>query len=492
MASVPQTVGQKARRANIILAGVGLGILLILGLLWLGPGRGSGPVLVTLGAIDPVVYWILLMVVTTALVGGIGRATTQRWLGALIDSSTNSMSLSRLQVALWTILVLSAYLMLAMPRVFGVLTAIEKMDPSDPLLAQCRQGKAAGFVPSIESCGGGALQITFPPQLVLAMGISLASFAGSHLIQNVKSSQDLDLEGKNSKLAAAKKKLYEAQTAFEAQKARSSKINADLNRAQDAVAAANLKTSPAGADPERLKTELNTAFEAQKARSSKINADYDRAVDAAAAADANVNTPPAGADLERLKTEQSHAKLVLDQTQIIYNRSIADLSQAQTTLKEAQQEWDTAKKDALNAKRALDQTQIIFNRADADLKEARTTLNDAQQEWDTAKKDALAAQSEAAGVLHKNENIKQASWSDIFRGNLVTDYTHVDYGKVQMFFFTVVIVLAYGAAAAALLRSGPAMMNPLGIGFPPFSDSLNGLLAISHGAYLTTKATAQV
>ena len=127
-----------------------------------------------------------------AMLGLIGRAAANVWLGALIDF-TNTMSLSRLQVTLWTVIVLSAYLVISIPRIFGSMTPIEQLSPDDPFLEQCEEGKSAEFHPTVADCGGGPLQITFPPEVLLAMGISLAAFAGWHLIQGAKSNQQLNI-----------------------------------------------------------------------------------------------------------------------------------------------------------------------------------------------------------------------------------------------------------------------------------------------------------
>jgi hypothetical protein len=56
-----------------------------------------------------------------------------------------------------------------------------------------------------------------------------------------------------------------------------------------------------------------------------------------------------------------------------------------------------------------------------------------------------------------------------------------------MFFFTIVLIMGYAAAVYMLLLNGTALQNPFGVSLPPFSESMNGLLAISHAGYLTIK-----
>ena len=390
----------RANRANTVLmilfgsAAVALGTLILAPDGFIGLAR-------FLGGMDLVIYWALVMALMVVLLGLIGRATNRRWLGVLIDS-TNTMSLARLQVTLWTILVLSAYLLIALPRVFGMLP-IDKLDKGDPMLQQCMEGKPASFVPTMDNCGGGALKITFPPELVLAMGISLASFAGSHLIQNVQRNRGVDLSEQDRKVNDAMNKLAQVQQLYDAAQQASRQPSLDYAQAQQAYAAAAM----------------------------------------------SVSNPPAGAKAADLTDQLNQAKMDLDARLAVYKKAVDALGQAQ-----------------------------------ADLDAARKALDIAQQ-------DAQAARTEAEGVLHKNASADQASVSEMFRGTEISNCAQVDLSKVQMFFFTVVVLLAYAVATAGLLHSGSAMMNPLGVNFPPFSESLNALLAISHGTYLTAKATVQ-
>jgi hypothetical protein len=57
--------------------------------------------------------WIAVAVVMTGLILAISRAASGRWLGALVDSR-NKMSLSQLQILLWTIVFVSAYFTIAL------------------------------------------------------------------------------------------------------------------------------------------------------------------------------------------------------------------------------------------------------------------------------------------------------------------------------------------------------------------------------------------
>src|SRR5262245_21723061 len=121
--------------------------------------------------LGPIFRWIVCALAMFTLLALAGREINGRWLGVLIDTR-NKMSLSRLQITLWTILVLSAYLMVAFPRIEAMVrgTLTQKQ----------------------------ALEIVFPEELLLAMGISAASFAGANLINNNKKGKRLQIAGRST------------------------------------------------------------------------------------------------------------------------------------------------------------------------------------------------------------------------------------------------------------------------------------------------------
>jgi hypothetical protein len=108
---------------------------------------------------------ILLLMALFALIAGHG--VTGTWLGVLTDTR-NKVSLSRLQMTLWTVLILS-----------GFLTAV---------LANLSAGVLE------------PLAITVPPELWLLMGISTASMVGSPLILSVKRHRPSNEEDKQQAL----------------------------------------------------------------------------------------------------------------------------------------------------------------------------------------------------------------------------------------------------------------------------------------------------
>src|SRR5262245_20912403 len=90
--------------------------------------------------------WALILALLIAFLLVAGDGITGRWAGVLIDER-NKMSLSRFQLVLWTALLLSAFLAIAIARV--------------------REGMVAD-----------PLSIALPQELWMLMGISTASLVG--------------------------------------------------------------------------------------------------------------------------------------------------------------------------------------------------------------------------------------------------------------------------------------------------------------------------
>ena len=86
------------------------------------------------------------------------------------------------------------------------------------------------------------------------------------------------------------------------------------------------------------------------------------------------------------------------------------------------------------------------------------------------------------GQIVANRDIGAASWSDLFKGEEVSNVTHLDLAKIQMFFFTVLLVLSYAIAVGSNLQAGAID------GLPDVGEGMLALLGISHGGYLMNKA----
>lgn len=369
-------------------------VLILVGLAIAGIWLFTGGIRV-LTAFDPLVLWLAAIGLMVIFLFVIGYATNGQLLGALIDS-TNHMSLSRLQITLWTVLTLTSYVLIVMPRLFGGLLTLDQLPTNDVKLLNCKLLLKKDVV-TVAECGGGPLQITFPEELVIAMGISAVSFAGSSLIQSNKKRKDVNIQSRDASVNDARKKRDDALAA--------------VTKADD---------------------------ETRAMLSNKIKLDKDLQ-------DAQAKLTAATTDDEK-KAAQGAINVM--QVKSDY---------ATRVYQDAAAKFETAKAD--------------LNTADAALKKVQD--------------DYQAAQSQAEGLLHKNSDPSQANVLDLFRGSEVGNYRLIDMGKVQMFFFTIVIVAAYAVAVLTLLHDSVAIANPLGVDFPPFSNSLNTLLGISHAAYLS-------
>jgi hypothetical protein len=209
--------------------------------------------------------WWLFSILIILLLISIGHAANGKWYGFLIDTR-NRTSLSRLQISLWTILAVSAYLAISLSR--GIPNAMTK--PTTEELEQCRanylrtvegiadietfrskdrDAAADALARANDHCSSEPLRITFPPELLLALGISTASFAGSTLVQSMKRNKStLGL------ITEAKKKMDEDEkTAKEKEEAYNQiqKKYADVNLTKDL--AELRKATPGRPEADQLK-----------------------------------------------------------------------------------------------------------------------------------------------------------------------------------------------------------------------------------------------
>ncbi|MDD1659576.1 MAG: hypothetical protein LUQ62_00015 [Methanomicrobiales archaeon] len=102
-----------------------------------------------------------------------------------------------------------------------------------------------------------------------------------------------------------------------------------------------------------------------------------------------------------------------------------------------------------------------------------------------AKRDEVkeAVNPRSDGTKHKHTSPSEASFSDIFHGDEITDFESLSLAKVQNFYFTVVSVVIYAALLYMALPEYGAEKFP----FPAIPEILLGLIAISHGGYLGDK-----
>lgn len=97
----------------------------------------------------------------------------------------------------------------------------------------------------------------------------------------------------------------------------------------------------------------------------------------------------------------------------------------------------------------------------------------------------VAAIDNRRGVLPANDDVKKATFRDLFAGEELINQGLVDMAKVQMFFFT---IAAIGTYAWTLYNTSMPEAPADVVTFPVLSDSLVTLLGISHAGYLTIKA----
>jgi hypothetical protein len=400
------------------------------------------------------VRWLLIAGLMIAFLAAMGAQINDRLDGVLIDSRFK-MSLSRLQIVLWTILVLSAYLTIALPRSLHdalpdsltleqaeqCLEGLEDQDSEkaneikdlitvlkeeDPEKAEER-AKAAEEV--ARKCPQEPLKITFPPELLAAMGISAVSFAGSSLVRSSK-------KGKKFDIAVVEKKVDEAE-----------------------------------AEVKKKKRELLAAIESEEKEKQR-----DAAKDKV--------------DQAKEKKKQAEEKKKQAEEQLSRAGTEDEKKKAQKALKAAEDELNAAEQALRDAEEALQSAEDLVESSQSNDVTAAVALkraSDEKQEAENRLEDLKKSQKEAEGLLHLNSNAREAAWIDIFRGEEIGNHELIDMAKVQMFFFTIAVVFSYGVMVYGLLQDATAYMNPLGVDLPAFSSSLNALLAISHGGYLAVK-----
>jgi len=152
--------------------------------------------------IQTLYLWGMLAALITLLLLAIGQKANGKWYGVLIDVR-NRVSLSRLQITLWTIIVVSVFLAIglnrAMPHALKqptpeeieqckaeFLKNSEGIDDINQFRSKNQAAAALALERANDHCTPEPLKIYFPTELLLALGISTASFAGSTLVQSIK------------------------------------------------------------------------------------------------------------------------------------------------------------------------------------------------------------------------------------------------------------------------------------------------------------------
>ena len=132
--------------------------------------------------------WGAVAIIMFVAIGATGLNLGKGWSGVLIDPQTNTMSLSRTQIILWTWVILSAFVTLALARVSDSRTHPE------------------GYVSGSQVFGSDVnrsepLGIQIPPLLWALMGISLTSAVGSPLLKAAKAQKTVAQDGASQQRA---------------------------------------------------------------------------------------------------------------------------------------------------------------------------------------------------------------------------------------------------------------------------------------------------
>ena len=118
-------------------------------------------------------------------------------------------------------------------------------------------------------------------------------------------------------------------------------------------------------------------------------------------------------------------------------------------------------------------------------KDPRLALDaDDQREALDNQRKGLAGSVRVEGRIVTKKSVEDASWSDLFIGEEVSDAAHLNLAKIQMFFFTVLLLISYGVSIATLLIRSESIPDAL----PDVGEGMLALFGISQGGYLVDKA----
>lgn len=94
-------------------------------------------------------------------------------------------------------------------------------------------------------------------------------------------------------------------------------------------------------------------------------------------------------------------------------------------------------------------------------------------------------QLDTHGQIVVNKLPSQARFADLFTGEEIGNFAHLDLPRLQMFFFTAVSLVIYGVQLGVVLSHQP--IGKVLESFPQLNQSLLVLIGISHTGYLAAK-----
>lgn len=186
----------------------------------------------------------------------------------------------------------------------------------------------------------------------------------------------------------------------------------------------------------------------------------------------------------KTETKSNKVTMLLDDQIRLAQKEIGDIEghiRERTKITEEIEKWSLI--DTEEARAKLEKLRPELITIEKELK--NNPLEKAQETL----KQLQTLQVESKADIHINKNISEAKWSDLFNGDLISNHGKVDVAKVQMFYFTILLIFTYGTLLWGLLSQEPAWQLSAAVELPPFSDSLVGLLGISHAGYLAVKQT---
>jgi hypothetical protein len=148
----------------------------------------------------------------------------------------------------------------------------------------------------------------------------------------------------------------------------------------------------------------------------------------------------------------------------------------------------TLRQNGLAPKSVAEQIEVAGASSHEQQVTAGVAAADTKPGVEKAKTDSLKAtiDENSQGLLYKNPTIGDARFSDMFRGSEVGNFAQMDLAKVQMFFFTLVVGVAYVYALTGIITGEAVTADSVSL--PQLTDGMVGLLAISNGSYLGSKA----
>jgi len=374
--------------------------------------------------IPKVLNWFFVVGLMICFVAFIGLSRTSRLSGIFINER-NLMSLSRFQLVIWSIIVLSAFLTIALLRISAHF--------ADPAIIV------------------NPLDITVPDPLWTLLGISTASLVGSPLLLSTKLPKTPEPSEQKEFVAlkvakydkANSKKIAETIIAEKGKDILDKDFELEIFSGTTIPDQRNLLLANKGL----LKSELEPLYLEERdliTQRSNLNKEEEKI----------------RADLATLDAGANRSKF--DQTQKDLNKKTAAVQTLTSRIENIQREI----KDKESEMKEIKDSQLNLNNIVDGVKKIRDG-------------------TESKGTLNFNADINDAKFSDMFQGDEEGNCKHIDMAKVQMFFFTLIVAFSYMVLLVNLILNNDA--KDLG-GFPELSDGLVALLGISTGGYLGNKA----